>query len=152
VGEQDESLSDQVKEYLVMINLSDPHARGLFILFLSLWGLGLLHRILFRPSKWMVLSNEVDLESMSDHAQVRVSGFLRWLFGYWPVTGPISMVGATYQLTAFLTVGVSAVFAWISPDVFRIHYDWLVLIILGTVYILATFFMRTLWKKQSNKR
>ncbi len=137
---------------MTIINLSDSQTRALLIAFLSLWGLGFLHRILFRPSKWSTLSNEVDLESLPDHAQVRISGFLRWLFGYRPITGLVSMTGAIYQLTAFLMIGVSATLASIFPEAFHVYYDWCLLIIIGIAYLLATLFMRTLWRKQSIKR
>jgi hypothetical protein len=141
----------QVKEHSMAIIRSDPLLRSLFLIFIFTWGLGLALRILANPSRWNGVWNATDPELALFYEQIRVVWFLRWLFGYLPVTGPVSMTGAIFQLAAFLTVGITAVLAWIWPDVFYTLY-WLPIVVLAVMIFLAHIFMAWLWKKQNSKK
>ena len=129
------------------INLSDPLQRSLFLIFSFTWGLGLAIRIISNSAK---LDDTVTAGD-PNFQKIRVVWFLRWLFGYVPVTGPVSLIGAAFQLAAFLTVGMTAVLAWIWPDIFHASY-WLSIVVLWVMILLAHIFMAWLWTKQNSKK
>jgi hypothetical protein len=134
-----------------MIDLSDPLLGGLFKIFIFTWGLGLAGRIIFNSSKWNDELNAADPQLGTYYRQIKVVWFLRWLFAYMPVTGPVSMIGAIFQLAAFLTVGITVALAWLWPDIFHILY-WLSIVILAVMLLLATLFMVWLWNNQNSKK
>ncbi len=84
------------------------------------------------------------------YGQIKVIGFLRWLFGYLPVTGPVSMAGAVLQLTAFVAIGIVAMISWIRLDIFSNMY--VAALIVGGVWIVsirvALGFVMWLWNRQ----
>lgn len=129
------------------IDLTDPLLGGLFMIFVLAWGTGFVLRVISNPSGW----SNVDPVAMPAYRQIRVSGPLRWLFGYMPVTGPVSMIGALFQLAAYLTVGITTVLAWIWPDVFHALY-WLPIVILVLTMLLTLRFLIWLWNKQQGEK
>lgn len=88
-------------------SFNDSLLRAVLLLFLFTWGLGFVLRVIHNPSRW----SDSDPGSWPPYRQIRVAGPVRWLFGYKPVTGPVSMIGAVFQLAAFLTVGVTVALA-----------------------------------------
>ncbi len=134
-----------------MINLSEPLQHGLFMIFVLTWGLGLAGRIIFDPSKVRAEMDDANVTSIPAYRQIRVIGFLRWLFGYIPVTGPVSMIGAIFQLAAYLTVGLTVVLSWLWPDVFHTYY-WLSIVILLLAISFTLCFLPWLWNKQQGKK
>ena len=130
----------------MVINLSDPLQWRLFMMFVLTWGLGLAVRLIFNPAK---LSS--DVPSIPAYRQIRVIGPLRWLFGYMPVTGPVSTSGAIFQLAAFMTVGIIIVLASIWPGIFRALYWSPLVVVLGVTILLAFRFLMWLWDKQQRK-
>ena len=100
--------------------------------FVFMWGFGLIVRIADNPSS----------------LQIRIAWFLRWLFGYNPVSRPVSLSGATFQLAAFLTFGADLVLALVWPSVLLVLY-WLPLI---PSMLLAQRFTDWLWDKQQDNK
>lgn len=129
----------------------DQLLKALLGLFALTWGTGFALRFIFRPSKLSDLLNEADAASIPAYRQIRVVGLVRWLFGYKPVTGPVSMIGAILQLSAFLTVGMTVVLALVWPDILHTLY-WLPLIILALTIALMVRFVPWLWNKQQGKK
>ncbi|MFN8595726.1 MAG: hypothetical protein U0559_06040 [Anaerolineae bacterium] len=130
-----------------MIDLSDQLVGSLFLTSTLAWGLGLAIRIICNPSK---IDKEV-IKRDPNYLQITVTGSLRWLFGYMPVTGPVSMVGASFQLAAFWTIGMTALLNRIWSDVFHIQY-WLPFVIFMVMISLARMFTAWLWTKQNKRK
>ena len=121
--------------------------KNLVVIFVFTWVLGFIVRVINDPSRL----GDNDPGPWPAYRQLRVVGFIRWLFGYRPVTGPISMIGATVQLAAFLTVGATIVLALVWPSIIYDLY-WLPLIILALSMLLAQRFTFWLWDKQQGKK
>lgn len=135
----------------MMLDLSDPLQHGLFMIFMLTWGLGLAARVIFDPSRISDELDAVDVASIPAYRQIRVIGFLRWLFGYLPVAGPVSMIGAIFQLAAYLTVGATVLLTWIWPNVFHTFY-WLSIVVLVLAISFALRFLPWLWNKQQDEK
>ena len=126
--------------------LNDNLLKATLALSLLTWGVGFVLRIINDPSR----GSDIDPASMSALRQIRVVGALRWMFGYKPVTGSISMVGAILQLAAFLTVGITMMLAWIWPTILSTIY-WLPLVVWALAILFAFRFLMWLWDKQQGK-
>lgn len=120
-------------------------------LFALTWGTGLALRFIFNPSKLSDQLDEAGAASVPAYRQLKVVGLVRWLFGYKPVTGPVSMLGAILQIAAFLTIGITVVLALAWPEVLHTLY-WLPLVILALTIAFTIRFVPRLWDKQQSKK
>ena len=130
----------------------DRFVNGVLILSILTWGVGFAMRFITTPSNW----SNIDPVNMPIYRQVRIIGILRWLFGYMPVTGPVSMIGAVFQLAAFMTISFVAGTAWIWPNVFYNMNMYIAALFGGGIWMLtmviALRFVMWLWNRQQGKK
>lgn len=74
------------------------------IAFVLLWLIGLYLRHAFNPR-----DSKADPSSVPAWREIRVSGSFRWLFGYKPTDGPVSVASFVTQLPALLGLATSIV-------------------------------------------
>ena len=127
--------------------LSSNLMKATFFSFLLTWGVGFVLRIINDPSR----RSDIDRTSMPAFRQIRVIGALRWLFGYKPITGSVSLVGAILQLAAFLTVGITMTLASLWPAILSAIY-WIPLVVWALAILFAFRFLMWLWDKQQGGR
>lgn len=82
-----------------------------FLVFICAWVFGLALRFVFNKGT----SSLVDLSTMPAYRQIRIIGILRWLFGYKPIDGPVSVAGFILQFPALLALMISIVLNLLWP-------------------------------------
>ena len=115
-----------------------------FLVFICAWVLGLALRFQFNKGT----SSLVDLSTMPAYRQIRIIGILRWLFGYKPIDGPVSVAGFILQFPALLALMISMVLNLLWPT-----QKYLPLVPLGVLFIsmpLAFRFADRLWHQQQS--
>jgi len=128
----------------MVIDPAEPLTHGLIMAFILAWVTGFILRIINERS----FANSTVSPSFR---QIKVIGLLRWLFGYPPVTGPVSMIGAIFQIAAYLTIGATIVLAWLWPNVFHTLY-WLLIVVFALALLFALRFVPWLRNKQQSKK
>ena len=81
------------------------------LLFVIMWLAGLTLRIIWTPSA----SQPVDPVTIPASRQIRIRREVRWLFGYRPTDGPVSVAGFVLQLPAFLSLATSFILNLVWP-------------------------------------
>jgi hypothetical protein len=81
------------------------------VTFICGWMLGFALRLNFRGST----SNLIDPSRVPAYRQINVAGTFRWLFGYRPIRGPVSVAGFVIQFPALLALVTSIIVAVLWP-------------------------------------
>ena len=109
----------------------------------GVWLTGFALRLMFDREKASIANSS----AVPGYRHIRVPGAFRWLFGYMPHSGPVSVAGFVLQLPALLTLATTIALTLLWPT---LEYTPLIsLVVLAVTMLIAIRIADRIWRSQN---